>query len=156
SEIRLPRAIQATYLDPLRRRPEGYHTLPVTCDLQIRSYSVRNLEVYSDFAMRAAYYLNLVAIGPLPLPKLRTLTTVIRGPFVHKKSQENFERITRRRRIEIRGGHPDAVAAWLAFVKKHRYYGIGMKANVFEYSGLDVGKDMDAESVRISERLGDE
>ena len=48
------------------------------------------------------------------------------------------------------------MAIWLAFLKKYQYYGVGMKANVWEHSGLDVGKDLDAEAERIGEKLGEE
>lgn len=56
-----------------------------------------------------------------------------------------------RREINILGGHPETVALWLAFIKKHRYYGIGMKANVFEFGPLDTAQDLDAEAERISQ-----
>ena len=68
-----------------------------------------------------------------------------------------------RRLIQIKDGHPETVEIWLAFLKKHAYYGIGMKANVWEYNKIgklslivgssqyivltsftDVGKEMDA------------
>jgi len=94
--------------------------------------------------MRAAYYLGLPARGPIPLPRITERWTVPRANFIFKKSQENFERITIRRLIQIQDGHPDVVMAWLAFLQKHAYYGIGMKANVWEFEGLDVGKNMDA------------
>lgn len=94
--------------------------------------------------MRAAYYLGLPARGPIPLPRITERWTVPRANFIFKKSQENFERITIRRLIQIQDGHPDVVKAWLAFLQKHVYYGIGMKANVWEFEGLDVGKNMDA------------
>ena len=55
---------------------------------------------------------------------------------MHKKSQENFERITMRRLIQIHDGHPETVEIWLAFIRKHAYYGVGMKANVWEYEKL--------------------
>jgi len=121
----------------------------------MRSYSLRNLEVFADFAMRAAYYLQLSASGPVPLPRITERWTVPRSNFIFKKSQENFERITLRRMIQIRGGHPNTVAIWLAFLKKYQYYGIGMKANVYESGKLEVAEDMDAEAEKISERLGD-
>ena len=121
----------------------------------MRSYSIRNLEVFADFAMRAAYFLRLAAAGPSPLPKITERWTVPRSNFVHKKSQENFERVTVRRQIAIKDGHPETVAAWLGFLKKHQYYGIGMKANVFEYGGLEVGKDMDAEAEKFARILGE-
>ena len=133
AEIRLPRAVQAIYLQPLRRAPQ--YGVP-SCDLQLRSYTIPNLEFFCDFALRAAYYLNLPAFGPVPLPKIIERWTVPRSSFIFKKSQENFERITRRRLIQIRDGHPETVQIWLAYLQKHAYYGIGMKANMWEYDGI--------------------
>lgn len=133
SHLRLPRNVQAIYLRPLRREAE--FGVP-SCDLQMRSYSVRNLEFFADFALRAAYYLKLPAFGPVPLPRITERWTVPRSNFIFKKSQENFERITLRRLIQIRDGHPETVELWLAFLKKHAYYGVGMKANVWEFNEL--------------------
>ena len=138
-EPRLPRSVQAAYLRPLRRKAE--HGIPA-CDLQLRSYSVRNLELMSDFALRAAYYLGIPASGPVPLPKLVERWTVSRSPHVNKKSQENFERITLRRLIQIQDAHPEVVQTWLAFIRKHAYYGVGMKANVWEYEKLGMCSDL--------------
>ena len=131
--VRIPRSVQAIYLKPLRRKAK--YGLPV-CDLQIRSYSVLNVEFMADFALRAAYYLNLPARGPVPLPRITERWTVPRSTFADKKSQENFERITVRRLIQIHDGHPETVQIWLAFIRKHAYYGVGMKANVWEYEKL--------------------
>ena len=133
SSPRIPRSVQAVYLKPLKRVPQ--YGVPA-CDLQLRSYSVRNLEVVADFALRAAYYLNLPASGPVSLPRIVERWTVPRSNFVHKKSQENFERITLRRLIQIQDGNVDTVEMWLAFIRKHAYYGVGMKANVWEYEPL--------------------
>lgn len=68
---------------------------------------------------------------------------------------ENFERKTLRRVIQIKDGNPETVAVWLAFLKKYQYYGVGMKANVYEYSGLDVVEDVDREAERLADKLGE-
>ncbi|KAI0166384.1 hypothetical protein GGR57DRAFT_496649 [Xylariaceae sp. FL1272] len=148
--VRYPRAVQAVYLQPLRREAE--YGVP-SCDLQLRSYSIPNLEFFCDFALRAAYYLGLPAFGPVPLPKITERWTVPRSHFIFKKSQENFERITRRRLIQIRDGHPETVQIWLAFLQKHAYYGIGMKANMWEYCSLDAGKEMDSETQSMQKAI---
>jgi ribosomal protein S10 len=132
-DIRYARNVQSLYLKPLRR--EATHGIP-SCDLQLRSYSVANLELFTDFALRAAYYLGLPAFGPVPLPRITERWTVTKSTFIFKKAQENFERITIRRLIQIRDGHPGTVQLWLAFLNKHAYYGIGMKANLWEFSTL--------------------
>jgi len=144
----LPPNVQAVYLRPLRRA--ATHGIPV-CDLQLRSYSIRNLEFFADFAMRAAYYLGLPAKGPVPLPQITERWTVPRGPFVHKKSQENFERKTLRRLIQIQDGHAEVVQAWLAYLEKRAYYGVGMKANVWEWEDFDVAKKMDENLTKHSQ-----
>ncbi|KAM3417357.1 hypothetical protein BST61_g5607 [Cercospora zeina] len=155
SEIRLPKAVQATYLAPLRRAldPEitPHHEV---CQLHLRSYNVRNLEVFADFAMRAAYFLKLPAFGPKALPRKIERWTVPRSNFVHKKSQENFERITMSRKIIIRDGHSEVVSVWLAFLRKYQYYGVGMKANVWEHGSLKAAEEMDAEAERVENLLG--
>jgi small subunit ribosomal protein S10 len=141
--LRDPLNVRAIGLRPLRRAPE--HGIRV-CSLQLRTYSIRNLLFFSDFAMRVAYYLGLPARGPVPLPRITERWTVPRANFIFKKSQENFERITMRRLIQIQDGHPDVVKAWLAFLQKHQYHGVGMKADIWEYESLEdvlkVGRDI--------------
>lgn len=107
----------------------------------------------ADFALRAAYFLNLPASGPVPLPQKVERWTVIRSNFVHKKSQENFERKTLRRLIQIKDGHPETVQTWLAYLRKHQFYGVGMKANVWEYEPLDVSKTMDRSLADLEKSL---
>ena len=41
-----------------------------------------------------------------------------------------------RRLIQIKDGNAESVEIWLAFLRKHAYYGIGMKANVWEFAKL--------------------
>lgn len=139
-DMPIPKNLQSLYFRPLRRAPE--YGIP-TCNLQLRSYNVRNLEFFADFAMRAAYYLGLPARGPVPLPRITQRWTVPRSPFVHKKSQENFERITVRRLIQIQDGHPDVVRTWLNYLQDRAFHGVGMKANVWDYERLSVAEEMD-------------
>lgn len=40
--------------------------------------------------------------------------------------------------IQIQDGHPDTVKAWLAFLLKHQFHGVGMKANIWEYESLET------------------
>lgn len=128
---RQPRSLQALHLKPLKREAE--YGIP-SCDLQLRSFSVQPLEFFSDFALRAAYYLGLPAYGPVPLPRITERWTVPKSHFIFKKAQENFERVTLRRMIQIKDGNPETVQLWLAYLRKHQFYGVGMKANVWEFS----------------------
>ena len=133
THLRYPRSVESLYLRPLRR--EVKYGIP-SCDLQLRSFSARNLEFFCDFALRAAYFLKLPAFGPVPLPRITERWTVPKSSFIFKKSQENFERVTMRRLVQIRDGNPETVQVWLAFLQKHAYAGVGMKANMWEFSKL--------------------
>jgi small subunit ribosomal protein S10 len=126
--------VQVLSLRPLRRTPT--YGVPV-CDLQLRTYSIRQLLLFADFAVRAAYYMGLPCRGPIPLPRITERWTVPRSNFIFKKSQENFERITMRRLVQIQDGDADVVKAWLAFLARHQVTGVGMKANIWEYEGLE-------------------
>ena len=152
-QIPFPPNVLAAYRKPLRHEsPLG---LPCA-SLQLRSYSVRNLEFFADFCVRAAYYLNLPARGPNPLPRRRERWTTIRSNFIFKKSQENFERITHKRLITILDGEKSVVETWLAFIRKWQFYGVGMKANVWSWESLEVGKNMDKAYTEEIEKQLDE
>lgn len=131
----IPPNVLAAYRTPLRHKPK--YGIPVA-QLQLQSFSVRNLQFYADFCVRAAYYLGLPCSGPAPLPRKRERWTVLRSNFVHKKSQENFERITMKRLITIYDGESSVVETWLAFIRKWQFYGVGLKANVWQYEGLGM------------------
>lgn len=47
--------------------------------------------------------------GPIPLPTKRTLFSVIRGPHIDKRSQEQFELRVHKRLIEIRRPTADTI-----------------------------------------------
>jgi small subunit ribosomal protein S10 len=128
-------SLLALYMRPLRR--EAKHGVP-SCDLQLRSFNPRSIEFFADFALRAAYYLGLPASGPVPLPRKVERWTVPKSHFIFKKSQENFERITYKRLIQIQDGSMEAVYAWLAYLQKRAIGGVGMKANVWEFSSLGM------------------
>ncbi|POR38462.1 37S ribosomal protein S10, mitochondrial, partial [Tolypocladium paradoxum] len=147
-QLRRPRSLQALHLKPLKREAE--FGIP-SCDLQLRSFSIQPLEFFSDFALRAAYYLGLPAYGPVPLPRITERWTVPRSHFIFKKSQENFERVTLRRMIQIKDGNPKTVQLWLAYLRKHQYYGVGMKANVWEFSQTGVGRSTELPESQLKE-----
>jgi ribosomal protein S10 len=127
-EAHVPPNVLAAYRTPLYH--PRTHGIPVA-QLQLRSFSVRNLEFFADFCVRAAYYLSLPCTGPGPLPKKIERWTVLKSNFINKKSQENFERITLKRLITIYDGAPEVVETWLAFIRRWQYHGVGMKAHVW-------------------------
>jgi hypothetical protein len=67
------------------------------------------------------------------LPRTKELITVLKGPFVHKKAQENFERRHYHREIRLYNANKQVVDLYLRYLKRNGIAGVGMRAKVHEY-----------------------
>ncbi|SPO25221.1 related to RSM10 - mitochondrial ribosomal protein, small subunit [Ustilago trichophora] len=112
--------------------------------LHLRSYAdgLPNLDLFADFARRAAFAIGIPASGVARLPTRTSLWTVPRSPFVHKKSQENFWRKTHSRAIKLYDANDQVVDRWLHFLRIHALPGVGQKAELFRYHELGVGEKL--------------
>lgn len=135
-----PINVTAVYHAPLK--------LPIThgdlvADLQLRSYDNENLDFFSDFILRAGFYLGMPLTGPKPLPTRRERWTVIRSPFAQAKSKENFERHTHKRLIRVWDTNPEVIELWLSYLTKHSIPGVGIKCNVYQREGVRLSDSID-------------
>lgn len=131
----MPINVEAVYHAPLRN-PVQYGDL--VADLQLRAYDHESLDFFADFIMRCGFYLGMPLTGPKPLPTRRERWTVIRAPFVHAKSKENFERHTHKRLIRVWDSNPEVVQMWLSYITKHSVAGVGAKCTVYQRAGLSL------------------
>ncbi|KAM3164356.1 RSM10-like protein [Lachancea thermotolerans] len=134
---KLPINVEAVYHAPLRV-PVKHGDL--IADLQLRSYDHENLDFFSDFILRAGFYLGMPLTGPKPLPTRRERWTVIRSPFAQAKSKENFERHTHKRLVRVWDTNPEVVELWLSYISKHSIPGVGMKCNLYKKEGLKLSQ----------------
>ncbi|SCW01670.1 LAFE_0E04720g1_1 [Lachancea fermentati] len=132
---KLPINVEAVYHAPLRVPIEHGDLI---ADLQLRSYDHENLDFFSDFILRAGFYLGMPLTGPKPLPTRRERWTVIRSPFAQAKSKENFERHTHKRLIRVWDTNPEVVELWLSYITKHSIPGVGMKCNLYQREGIKL------------------
>jgi len=95
--------------------------------LHLRSYHQKYIDFFAHFASHAAAALGIPISKTVHLPTQRSLWTVPRSPFVHKKSQENFERRTHKRAIKAWDADPVVVDRWLQYLRKHALPGVGMR-----------------------------
>ncbi|WFD32221.1 phospholipase A2 [Malassezia sp. CBS 17886] len=125
------------------RSPPKTHGVQVAT-LQLKSYGQRtfDLDFFADFAMRAAHALQIPTGGIASLPTRTSLWTVPRGPFVHKKSQENFWRRTHRRSLVAYDASDATVDRWLQFLRHHEMAGVAAKAMIFRYYPLGIGRQL--------------
>lgn len=125
----LPINVKALYFPP-QKIPVSHGHLKL--DIQLRSYNTNNLEFFTDFVQRAAFYLGVPMTGPKPLPKRHETWTVIKSPFVHAKSKENFERFTHKRLLRCWDTNDEIIDLLLSYISKHSIAGVGVKCNLFK------------------------
>jgi ribosomal protein S10 len=114
------------------------HDIPVA-NIHFRSHHVRFLNLFTHFASHAASALGIPASQVVALPTQRRLWTVLRSPFAHKKSQENFERKVHKRAIKAWDAHPQVVQRWITYLRTHAMPGVGMKVITWERAPLGIG-----------------
>ena len=139
-------------------RPPHYlpktHGIPVAT-FHFRSFHPRLLDFFVHFASHAAAALGVPVSKPVHLPTERRLWTVLRGPFVHKKSQENFERKTHKRVVKAWDANPEVVDMLVQYLEKHIAPGVGLRTVKWQRAPVGVGqKTLEAVMGRL--RLDDQ
>lgn len=137
----IPINAELNYYAPLKHDVTYGH---LKAEVVFKCFDPVNLEFFCDFALRAAYYLGLPATGPKPLSTKRERWTVIRAPFVHAKSKENFERKTHGRMIKIWDSDNEVVDLWLSYLKKNSVWGVGVKVNMYKQEELKLSAKMES------------
>ncbi|KII84715.1 hypothetical protein PLICRDRAFT_63310, partial [Plicaturopsis crispa FD-325 SS-3] len=117
------------------------HGVPVA-QLHIRSFVHRELDFFAHFASHAAAALGIPITRPAMLPTQRRLWTLMRSPFVHKKSQENFERKVHKRVIKAYDADREVVDRWVRYIRQHRMASVGMRVVRWERAPVSVGTKM--------------
>ncbi|KIY70260.1 ribosomal protein S10 [Cylindrobasidium torrendii FP15055 ss-10] len=115
------------------------HGYPVAL-IHLRSYHPSLIKIGSHLAAHAAAALGIPATGVAGLPRKKSLWTVIKSPFVHKKSQENFGRTEHSCVIKAYDAHEDVVSRWIAYVERHHVPGTGLRVVRWQRRPLGEGK----------------
>ncbi|THH27260.1 hypothetical protein EUX98_g6923 [Antrodiella citrinella] len=114
------------------------HHIPVAL-LHFRSHHLNLLNLYMHFAQHAAAALAVPVTNPASLPTQRRLWTVIKGPFVHKKAQENFERKTHKRVVKVYDADQGVVDKLVAYLEHHELAGVGLRVVRWHRAPVGVG-----------------
>ena len=109
--------------------------------IHFRSYFPHLLDQFTHFASHSASALAIPTSRPVALPTQRSLWTVLKGPFAHKKKQENFERKVHKRAIKAWDADPEVVERWVKYLENHTVGGVGIRAVKWERLNVGVGKD---------------
>jgi len=74
---------------------------PTKIRLRLKSFDHKLLDVAMGEIVETVKKTGAVILGPVPLPTRRELYTVLKSPFVDKKSREQFELKTHKRLVDI-------------------------------------------------------
>lgn len=122
------------------------HGIPAAV-IHLRSYHPSLLDLFTHFVSHSASALAIPISRPTGLPTQRSLWTVPKGPFIHKKSQENFDRKTHKRVVKAWDTDPEVVERWVRYMELHSMAGVGMRVVRWERAPVSVGKKI-LESVK--------
>ncbi|MBW0518730.1 hypothetical protein O181_058445 [Austropuccinia psidii MF-1] len=146
--------IPATPAWAMRRHPELFdppilkptHRIHVAT-LVIEAYNPEadQLPLVAGFALQAAYHLGIPVTKPASMPIKTELHTVLRSGFVHKKSQENFWRLTHRRVIKAYDSNEEVINRWINYLRNEAVRGtnVALKAQRFLYRPIGWGQQID-------------
>lgn len=136
-------------------RPPYYHpkthNIPVAT-IQFRSYYPRLLDLFIHFTSHAAAALAIPISRTVYLPTQRSMWTVPRGPFAHKKSQENFERKVHKRAIKAWDADHEVIERWVKYLEQHPLPGVGIRVTRWQRAPVGIGAqihDKVAEQMRL-------
>ena len=69
--------------------------------VKLRAYDHRMLDRSAKEIVNIVKYTGAAVFGPIPLPTERKIFTVLRSPYVNKKSREQFQMETHKRILDI-------------------------------------------------------
>lgn len=79
--------------------------------IKLKSYDHKLLDASVAEIVSTAKTTGAQVAGPIPLPTRISRWTVLRGPFIDKKSREQFEIRTHKRLLDIIGAQPQTFEA---------------------------------------------
>jgi small subunit ribosomal protein S10 len=77
--------------------------------ISLKAYDHKLLDKSTEKIIRTAKSTGAIISGPIPLPTKRTVYTVLRSPFVDKKSREQFQTKVHKRVVDIVNSTPKTV-----------------------------------------------
>lgn len=79
--------------------------------IKLKSFDHRALDATARKIVEVAELTEAEVSGPVPLPTQKEIVTILRSPFKHKDSREQFEVRTHKRLIDILSPNPRTVDA---------------------------------------------
>eukprot|EP00842_Homolaphlyctis_polyrhiza_P001165 jgi/Hompol1/2049/HPOL_002850-RA len=101
-----------------------------------------HLDFVAYFARHSAHAMKMPVSDTIHLQTDVRKWWTNRGPFVHGKTKDVFERKTYRRLIQVFDSHPDTVKAWIKHVNESLPAGIDLKVDRWEWEPIGFGASL--------------
>ena len=115
----------------------------LVCSVEFSCHDALFVDFYTDFAQRAAGALKMPCSGRIPRETIKERWTVPRASFVYHKAQDQFERRTHRRAINIYNTSPETLNIWLAYIYRRAPSFVKFKTQLVVYEDMDCSKSME-------------
>ncbi|KAJ3086151.1 mitochondrial 37S ribosomal protein rsm10 [Quaeritorhiza haematococci] len=113
--------------------------------LELRGYMPDHLDFVAYFARYSAHQLGISCDPPIHLPDDLERWNVIKGPFIHAKTKEVFERQTHRRLLQVFDADPKVVSQWVSYVNRKLPAGVEMHVDQYVWENAEIGKKVATE-----------
>ncbi|KAL2920086.1 28S ribosomal protein S10, mitochondrial [Polyrhizophydium stewartii] len=112
----------------------------LVCNLELSGFMPDHLDFVAYFARHAAKALKMPTSDTIHLKTAINRWFTNKGPFVHAKTKEIFERKTYHRLIQAFDASPETITAWVKYVNESLPPGVDLKVERFEWEPLGFGK----------------
>ena len=82
-----------------------------TIRISLKAYDHSLIDKSTEKIVKTAKSTGAIISGPIPLPTKRTIYTVLRSPFVDKKSREQFQIMVHKRILDLINSSPKTIDA---------------------------------------------
>jgi ribosomal protein S10 len=121
--------------------PKATHNRLV-CKMVLQGFMDDHLNFVAYFARLAGHKMGMPTSQVIHLPTKTQKWHVNKGPFVHAKTKEVFERKTYSRLIQVFDSHPDTVKQWIKYVNDNLPSVIDLKVSRFEWESIGFVDDL--------------
>ena len=80
-----------------------------TIRISLKAYDHSLIDKSTEKIVKTAKSTGAIISGPIPMPTKRTVYTVLRSPFIDKKSREQFQTKVHKRVVDIVNSTPKTV-----------------------------------------------
>src|SRR3990172_11422591 len=91
----------------MQSKPKAEHRQKIR--IRLKAYDHRIIDKSSRKIIETAERTGAVVSGPIPLPTEKNKVTVLKSPFVHKDSREQFEMRIHKRLIDVLDPNPKTI-----------------------------------------------